>query len=82
MLMKYSQNQEAAKKLLTWIHTEANFEKWFLSQKGYATPCTAKWEASKVWTDDPVLEPFKVAARLGQAPGTVDHQALFRGGAH
>ena len=69
MLMKYSQNQEAAKKLLTWIHTEANFEKWFLSQKGYATPCTAKWEASKVWTEDPVLEPFKVAARLGQAPG-------------
>jgi len=69
MLMKYSKNQDAAKKLLTWIHTEANYEKWFLSQKGFATPCTAKWEAHKVWNEDPVMTIYKVAARLGQAPG-------------
>jgi multiple sugar transport system substrate-binding protein len=69
MLMKYSKNQDAAKKLLTWIHDEAHYGKWFESQKGYATPCTAKWESSPVWSADPVLEPFKVAARLGQSPG-------------
>ena len=69
MLMKYSKNQAPAKQFLSWIHTEANYEKWFLSQKGFATPCTAKWEAHKVWNDDPVMTPYKVAARLGQAPG-------------
>ena len=69
MLMKYSKNQDAAKEFLKWIHTEKNYEKWFLSQKGYATPCYAKWEEHKLWKEDPVLEPFKVAAKLGQAPG-------------
>jgi multiple sugar transport system substrate-binding protein len=69
MLMKYSKNQDAAKQFLKWIHTEKNYEKWFLSQKGYSTPCTAKWEQHKLWTQDPVMAPFKVAARLGQAPG-------------
>ena len=69
MLMKYSKNQDAAKEFLKWIHTEKNFEKWFISQKGFATPCTEKWEGHKVWTDDPVMAPFKVAAKLGQAPG-------------
>src|SRR5215510_1912060 len=69
MLMKYSKNQDAAKKLLQWLHTTANYEKWFLSQKGFATPCTANWEKHKLWDDDPVMAPYKVAARLGQAPG-------------
>ncbi len=49
--------------------TEKNYEKWFLSQKGYSTPCTAKWEEHALWTQDPVMAPFKVAAKLGQAPG-------------
>jgi len=69
MLMKYSKNQDAAKQFLKWIHTEKNYEKWFLSQKGYSTPCTAKWEEHALWKQDPVMAPFKVAARLGQAPG-------------
>ena len=69
MLMKYSKNEKAAKDLLRWLHTKANYEKWFISQKGFATPCTAEWEGHKVWSDDPVMGPFKVAARLGQAPG-------------
>jgi multiple sugar transport system substrate-binding protein len=69
MLMKYSKNQDAAKEFLKWIHTEKNFEKWFISQKGYSTPCTAKWEEHPLWAQDPVMAPFKVAARLGQAPG-------------
>ncbi|HZQ01275.1 MAG TPA: extracellular solute-binding protein [Reyranella sp.] len=69
MLMKYSKNQDAAKQFLRWIHAEKNYEKWFVSQKGYGTPCTAKWESHPIWNADPVLAPFKVAARLGQAPG-------------
>src|SRR5262245_57402488 len=69
MLMKYSKNQDAAKKLLQWLHTTANYEKWFLSQKGFATPCTANWEKHKMWDEDPVMAPYKVAAKLGQAPG-------------
>ena len=69
MLMKYSKNQDAAKAFLNWIHAEKNFERWFMSQKGFATPCTEVWEKHKVWDEDPVMAPFKVAARLGQAPG-------------
>jgi multiple sugar transport system substrate-binding protein len=69
MLMKYSKNQDAAKEFLKWMHTEKNFEKWFVSQKGFATPPTAKWEEHKIWNEDPVMAPFKVAAKLGQAPG-------------
>jgi multiple sugar transport system substrate-binding protein len=67
MLMKYSKNQDAAKAFLKWLHTEANYEKFFLSQKGFATPCTPKWEAHKLWGEDPVMTPYKVAAKLGQA---------------
>jgi multiple sugar transport system substrate-binding protein len=69
MLMKYSKNQDAAKRLLQWLHTTSNYEKWFLSQKGFATPTTADWEKHKLWDEDPVMAPYKVAARLGQAPG-------------
>lgn len=69
MLMKYSRNQEAAKDFLKWIHAGKNFGKWFVSQKGFSTPCTKTWEGHAAWTDDPVMTPFKVAARLGQAPG-------------
>jgi len=69
MLMKYSKNQDAAKEFLKWIHTEANYRRFFESQKGFATPCTAKWESDKLWDVDPVMRPFKVAARLGQAIG-------------
>jgi multiple sugar transport system substrate-binding protein len=69
MLMSYSKNQKAAKEFLKWIHTSANYEKWFLSQKGYSTPPTAVWEKHKMWDEDPVMAPFKVAGRLGLTPG-------------
>jgi multiple sugar transport system substrate-binding protein len=69
MLMKYSKNQDAAKEFLKWLHQEANYRKFFESQKGFATPCTAKWESDKLWDVDPVMTPYKVAAKLGQAPG-------------
>jgi multiple sugar transport system substrate-binding protein len=69
MVMKYSKNQDAAKEFLKWLHQEANYRKFFESQKGFATPCTAKWEDDPLWNVDPVMTPYKVAAKLGQAPG-------------
>ncbi len=63
MLMKYSKNQDTAKEFLKWLHTEANYRKFFESQKGFATPCTAKWESDKLWDVDPVMTTFKVAAQ-------------------
>ena len=69
MLMKYSKNQDAAKEFLKYLHSEENYRKFFESQKGFATPCTVKWESDKLWDVDPVMAPFKVAAKLGQAPG-------------
>ena len=69
MLMKYSKNQDAAKAFLKWLHSEKNYEKFFVSQKGFATPCTEKWEQHKLWGADPVMTPYKVAAKLGQAIG-------------
>jgi multiple sugar transport system substrate-binding protein len=69
MFMSYSENQKAAKEFLRWMHTPANYEKWFMSQKGFATPPTVKWEGHRLWGEDAVMEPYKVAGRLGQAPG-------------
>jgi len=69
MVMKYSKNQKAAKEFLRWVHTPANYEKWFVSQKGYSTPPTAQWEKHKMWEEDPVMAPFKIAGRFGLSPG-------------
>jgi multiple sugar transport system substrate-binding protein len=69
MVMGYSKNQKAAKEFLKWIHTPANYEKWFVSQKGYSTPPTAQWEKHKMWDEDPVMAPFKLAGRVGLTPG-------------
>ena len=69
VIPKYSKNEKAAKDFLKFIHSKPVYERWFVSQKGYATPATPVWESHKVWTDDPVMEPFKIAGKLGQAPG-------------
>jgi multiple sugar transport system substrate-binding protein len=45
------------------------YEKWFISQKGFATPPTVEWETHKVWDEDKVMLPYKVAGRLGRTPG-------------
>jgi multiple sugar transport system substrate-binding protein len=65
----YSKNQAGAKEFLKWIHTKANYEPWFVSQKGFATPPTHAWETHKLWEEDKVMAPFKVAGLLGQTPG-------------
>ena len=69
MLMSYSKNQKAAKEFLKWIHDPKNYDAWFVSQKGFATPPTQVWEKHKMWDEDPVMAPYKVAGRLGLTPG-------------
>jgi multiple sugar transport system substrate-binding protein len=73
MLMKYSKNVDATKDFLRWIHTPANYDKWFRSQKGFATGPTTEWEKSTMWEEDPVMAPYRVAGRLGL---TVGHRGL------
>ena len=68
-LPKYSKNEKAAKDFLKWVHSKAVYDKWFVSQKGFATPPTREWENHKLWGEDPVMTPYKVAGRLGQTPG-------------
>jgi len=65
----YSKNQKAAKDLLKWVHSKPVYEKWFISQKGFASPPTTDWEKHKVWDEDPVMTPYKVVGRLARAPG-------------
>src|ERR1043166_2765239 len=69
VLPTYSKNEKAAKDFLRWAHSKPVYEKWFVSQKGFATPCTPEWEKHKVWGEDPVMEPYKVAGRLARTPG-------------
>jgi len=69
VLPTYSKNQKGAKDFLKYMHTKAVYEKWFTSQKGFATPPTPEWEKHKVWGEDPVMEPYKVAGRLARTPG-------------
>jgi multiple sugar transport system substrate-binding protein len=69
MLMRYSKNQKAAREFLKWMHDPKNFDAWFVSQKGFATPPTQVWEKHKMWDEDPVMAPYKVAGRLGLTPG-------------
>src|SRR6476619_754664 len=69
VIPNYSKNQAGAKEFLKWIHTKANYEPWFVSQKGFATPPTHEWEKHKLWEEDKVMAPFKVAGLLGQTPG-------------
>jgi multiple sugar transport system substrate-binding protein len=69
VLPSYSKNQKAAKDFLKWVHSKGVYEKWFVSQKGFATPPTSEWEKHNVWNEDPVMLPYKVAGQLGRTPG-------------
>ena len=69
MVMKYSKNVGAAKDLLLWLGTKENFDTWFVSQKGFSVGPTTDWEKHPLWKDDPIMLPYKDAARLGRAPG-------------
>jgi multiple sugar transport system substrate-binding protein len=69
VLPSYSRNQKAAKDLLRFIHKKENFEQWFTTGRGFYTPGTAAWETHPMWKQNPVMEPYAVAGKLGQTPG-------------
>lgn len=63
MVMKYSKNAKGATEFLRWAHTKANYDKWFVVQKGFATGPTREWEQHSMWNQDKVMLPFKSAAQ-------------------
>jgi len=69
MLMRYSRNQDAAKRFLAWITSKEVYEKWFISQKGFSVGATRLWENHPLWKEDPVMLPFRVAAQTGRFAG-------------
>jgi len=69
MLMGYSKNQKAAKDFLRWLHVPANYEGWFVVEKGFAAGPTKSWESHKMWNDDPIMALFKDAAATARATG-------------
>lgn len=69
VMPSYSRNQAAAKNLLKFIHSKANYEQWFTTGKGFYTPGTTGWETHKMWDEDPVMKPFSLAGKLGLTPG-------------
>jgi multiple sugar transport system substrate-binding protein len=69
MLMKYSKNEKAGKEFLRWITSKPVYQAWFDSQKGYSVGTTTVWETDKLWDVDPVMLPFRTAARAGRFPG-------------
>ncbi len=42
---------------------------WFDSQQGYSVGATTVWEQDPIWNKDPVMLPFRRAARAGHFPG-------------
>ncbi len=69
MVMGYSKNQKAAKDFLRWITSKPVYQKWFDSQQGYSVGSTTIWEKDKLWDIDPVMLPYRTAARAGRFPG-------------
>lgn len=69
VIPQYSKNQKAAKELLKWFHTQANYDKWFRVGRGFYSGVTTVWEKSPMWDEDPVMEPYRVAGKLGLIPG-------------
>jgi len=69
MLMGYSKNQKAAKEFLRWITSKEIYGRWFNSQQGYSVGATTVWEEDPLWKKDPVMLPFRGAARAGRFPG-------------
>jgi multiple sugar transport system substrate-binding protein len=69
MLMRYSRQQEAARRFLGWISSREVYEKWFISQKGFSVGPTKVWEQHALWNEDPVMLPFRTAAQTGRFAG-------------
>jgi multiple sugar transport system substrate-binding protein len=68
-IMSYSKNQKLAKDFVRWLHAKEHFEPWFVAEKGFSVGATTDWEKHKMWEQDPVMLPFRTAARAFRAFG-------------
>ncbi|MBV9529824.1 MAG: extracellular solute-binding protein [Bradyrhizobium sp.] len=69
MVMKYSKDLKATREFVRWIGSKETFERWFVSQRGFSVGPTTDWEKHKLWNDDPIMLPFRTAARSGRFAG-------------
>jgi multiple sugar transport system substrate-binding protein len=69
LVMKYSKNQDAAKKFIRWISSKDIFNQWFVSQQGYTCGPTKMWDDHPVWNIDPIMAPFKKIPVTGRLIG-------------
>jgi multiple sugar transport system substrate-binding protein len=69
MLLKYSKNEKSGKEFLRWITSKPVYQAWFDSQQGYSVGSTKVWENDKLWDIDPIMLPYRTAARAGRFPG-------------
>jgi ABC-type glycerol-3-phosphate transport system substrate-binding protein len=69
LVMKYSKNQDAAKKFIRWVSSKDIFNQWFVSQQGYTCGPTKIWEDHPVWNIDPIMAPFKKVPVTGRLIG-------------
>jgi multiple sugar transport system substrate-binding protein len=69
MLPNYSRNQTAARQFMRWMSSKDVFEKWFVTQRGFSVGATTIWEQHSIWNEDPVMLPYRNAARAGRVPG-------------
>src|SRR4051812_15696243 len=69
LLPNYSRNQAAARQFMRWMSSKDVFEKWFVTQRGFSVGATTIWEQHSIWNEDPVMLPYRNAARAGRVPG-------------
>jgi multiple sugar transport system substrate-binding protein len=65
----YSKNQKPAKEFLRWVGSQPVYDKWFVSQKGFAVGSTKLWEGHEIWKQDARMIPFREAVKTGRVPG-------------
>ena len=69
LVMKYSKNQDAAKKFLRWASSKEIFDKWFVSQQGYTCGPTKMWETIRCGTSTRSLPRSKMLPVTGRLLG-------------
>ena len=69
ILLRHSKNQEPAKEFMRWMSSKPIFEKYFVTQQGFSVGPTTDWEKHPLWDKDPIMLPFRSAARTGRLMG-------------
>ena len=68
-MMKYSENQEAARAFLEWWLAPEQFQPWLEAQKGYIIPALPSYAENPIYTTDPKLAPYLNVVTYGRNKG-------------